>query len=82
MVSVGSGTAFSLRLPPVAVKAPVSILLGDDAEEEPDSEDDLAAEDDDVIDFDKLDDSEEPMGADDSDDRQGDCTGAGNDHED
>lgn len=82
VVSVGSGTAFSLRLPPVAVKAPVSILPGDVAEEEPDSEDDLAAEDDDVIDFDKPDDSEEPLGADDYDDRQGDCTGEGNDHED
>lgn len=82
VASVGSETAFSLRLPPVAVNAPVSILLGDDAEEEPDSEDDLAAEDDDVIDFDKSDDSEEPVGADDYDDRQVDGTEEGEDHED
>jgi len=82
VASVGSETAFSLRLPPVAINAPVSILPGDDAEEEPDSNDDLAAEDDDVIDFDKPDDSEEPLGADDYDDRQVDGTGKGDDHED
>ena len=81
VVPVGSETAFSLRLPPVTANAPVSILLGDDAEEEPDSEDDLAAEDDEVIDFDKLDDPERPMGADDHDDRQGDGTGEGDDRE-
>ncbi len=39
VVPVGSETAFSLRLPPVAVKAPVSILPGDDAEKGGDHED-------------------------------------------
>ena len=47
--------------PPVAVNAPVSILLGGAAEEEADSEDDLVAEDDDVVD--EPDDPEGPMGA-------------------
>ena len=35
VVPVGSEAAFSLRLPPVTVDAPVSIVLGDDAEEDP-----------------------------------------------
>ena len=55
--------------PPVAVNAPVSILLGGAAEEEAGSEDDLVAEDeddlvaedDDVVDG--PDDPEGPMGA-------------------
>ena len=74
VVPVGSETAFSLRLPPVIVNAPVSIILGDDAEEEPDSEDDLAVEDEHIIDFDELDDPEGPMDTEDDNDHQGDDT--------
>ena len=81
VVPVGSETAFSLRLPPVTVDAPVSIVLGDDAEEEPDSEDDLATEDDHLIDFDGLDDPEGPMDTDDDNDHHGEGTAQGDDRE-
>ena len=80
VVPVGSETAFSLRLPPVTVDAPVSIVLGDDAEEEPDSEDDLATEDDHLIDFDELDDPEGSMDTDDND-HHGEGTAQGDDRE-
>ena len=81
VVPVGSQIAFSLRLPPVTVDAPVSIIPGGDVEEEPDSEDDLVAEDDNFIDFDELDDPEGSMDADDDNDRQGDGAGEGGDRE-
>lgn len=81
LVPVGSETSFSLRLPPVSVDAPVSIVLGDDTDDEPDREDDLVAEDDDLSDFDELDDPEEPIDADDHDGRQEDGTGEGDDRE-
>ena len=81
LVPVGSETAFSLNLPPVSVDAPVSIVLGDDTDEEPDSEDDLVAEDDDRVDFDELDNPAEPIYADHHDDRQEDSTGEGDDRE-
>ena len=81
VVPVGSKTAFSLRLPPVTVDAPVSIVLGDDAEEEPDSEDDLATEDDHLIDFDELDDPEGPIDTDDDTDQRGEGTAQGDDRD-
>ena len=81
VLPVGSETAFSLRLPPVVVNAPVSIILNDNVEEEPDSEDDLVAEDDDGIDFDEPNDPEGPMSAADHDARKGDSAGGGDDHE-
>lgn len=54
VVPVGPDTSFSLRLPPISVEAPVSILLSDDTEEELDGGDDLALEDDELIDFEEL----------------------------
>ena len=77
MAPVGSETEFSLRLPPVAVNAPVSIVIGDDTGEAPDSDDDLAAENDDVIDYFNPDDFDGPMGADD----HGSDAGEGDAHE-
>lgn len=81
LVPVGSGTAFSLCLPPVSVDAPVSIVFDDDTEDEPDTEDELVPEDDDIVDFGELDDSDEPTDPDDHDDRQDDGTPQENDHE-
>ena len=80
-VPVGSETAFYLRFPPVTANAPVSIVLGDDAEEELDSEDDLVAEYDGLIDFDELGDPEGLVDASDHNDRQSDGTTEGDDRE-
>ena len=84
MVPVGSEAALSLRLPPVTVDSPVSIVLGVDAEEEPDGEDDLATVDDHLIDFDELDDPDDPEGpmdTDDDNDHHGEGTVQGDDRD-
>ena len=65
LIPVGSETAFSLRLPPLSVDAPVSIILGDDTEEEPDGEDDMVME--------EYDTDEEPDDEDDYDHRRDDA---------
>ena len=59
IIPVSSDTQCSLSLPPLVVEAAVSIVLGNDTEEEPDSEDDLLVEDDNFFDFEELDDLED-----------------------
>ena len=68
-VPVGSETALLLALPPATFRAPMSIALEDDDEE--DVEDDLSPNDEDVLDFNNLDGDEELVKIDGEDDRSG-----------
>ncbi len=58
-IPISSDTQCSLSLPPIVLKTAVSVVRGNDTEEEPDSEDDLLVEDEIFFDFDELDDFED-----------------------
>ena len=59
VVPVGIDAKLTLGLPPVIFSAPMSVALSDDEEEEGDTQDELAAGNDDFIDMDQLDDDGE-----------------------
>ena len=56
VIPVGSDISLSLRLPPVTLSAPVSIVLDDDDVEDFDTEDDLITDYEAAVDIDKLED--------------------------
>ena len=80
-MAVGSDTAMSLRVPPLTFTAAMSVVVGDDEEEEWDTDDELASEGDEYVDLDDFDDDDMQKESDELVERQEDEGAAGEDGE-
>ena len=69
-IAVGSDTAMSLRVPPLTFTGAMSVVVGDDDEEEWDTDDELASEGDEYVDVDDFDDDDGQVESDEQDERQ------------